>query len=316
MSGSTGSTASSPSLVEQRPQGFNCANAPRARRDKLAPVVPMKCGITNMCCDTIIIPQVAVGVGAFPRPSAKDDCNSGDDLVSHSACTFGDWRMATNLSGKDTGAVCCVHSVVAISQRGPAFVCTRHGVEERHLSVHHGHFSLADPKDPRSQKLSMNAPQELNDVASTMRIQILPPRGQFEHSLTVTGRFEWCSRCGRTSATSHAARMQQWRRPCVPLPSFHRKLARGHLLAFDGHWRCTVCPCPALRLTSKKCRGPSSLTTDRPSLVSAPGAPQPPGLPPSGSAAVKRQLSLRDFFRSAPPGHRPKLGSPSRVGVG
>ena len=144
-----------------------------------------------------------------------------------------------------------------------------------------------------------------------------PPRGQSEHALCVTGSYEWCRLCGRTSAASHAARLQQWRRPCVPLPSFHRKLAKGHLLAFDGHWRCTVCPCPTLRLTSKKCRGPSSVNHPaRSSLVSAPGAPEPPGPPPIDVVAVKRQLSLRDFFRSAPPGHRPKLGSPSRAGVG
>ena len=144
-----------------------------------------------------------------------------------------------------------------------------------------------------------------------------PPRGPIAHDLQVTGDYEWCRLCGRTSAASHAGRLQQWRRPCVPLPSFSRKLARGHLLAFDGTWQCTVCHCPYLRLTAKRCRGPSSIpppaSTD---TAPAPGNAEPPGPSVGAAAAVKRQLTLRDFFRSAPSGHRPKLGSPSRRGIG
>ena len=144
-----------------------------------------------------------------------------------------------------------------------------------------------------------------------------PPRGMAVHDLQVSGDYEWCRLCGRTSAASRAGRMQQWRRPCVPLPSFQRKLAKRHLLVFDGQWHCSLCPCPSLRLTSKRCRGPSSRPIpDRPCQVAAPGNDPPPGPSAIPSAAVKRQLTLRDFFRSAPSGHRPKPGSPSRQGIG
>ena len=144
-----------------------------------------------------------------------------------------------------------------------------------------------------------------------------PPRGATAHVLTTTGDYEWCGRCGRTSAATHAGRQQQWRRPCLALPSFRRKLLKGHLLSFDGHWHCTQCPCPPHRLTTKRCRGPSSMEADPPPLAlqPAPGSLQAPGPDPLG-AAVKRQLSLHDVFRSSPPGHRIRLGSPSRQGVG
>lgn len=124
-----------------------------------------------------------------------------------------------------------------------------------------------------------------------------PPRGTTGHDLRVSGDYEWCRLCGRASAASRAGRLQQWRRPCVPLPSFQRKLAKRHLLVFDGQWHCSMCPCPSLRLTSKRCRGPSSTPIpDRPSPVAAPGNEAPPGPTAIPSAAVKRQLTLRDFF--------------------
>ena len=63
---------------------------------------------------------------------------------------------------------------------------------------------------------------------------------------------------GRTTAATAAARQQQWRRPCLALPSFQRKINKGQRLSFDGQWRCTVCPCPSGRLATKRCRGPSS----------------------------------------------------------
>ena len=144
-----------------------------------------------------------------------------------------------------------------------------------------------------------------------------PPRGSINHLLTVTGDFEWCGRCGRTTTTSREGRLQQWRRKCVPLPDFQRKLAKGHNLAFHGQWHCTECPCPSHRLTVKRCRGPSSLLRSGPPiLIPAPGNEPPPGPPVPTHTAVKRQLSLRDFFRSLPTGQRPRLGSPNRQGVG
>ena len=130
-----------------------------------------------------------------------------------------------------------------------------------------------------------------------------PPRGGPAHALQVAGDYEWCRLCGRTTTASRAGRLQQWRRPCVPLPSFQRKLAKQHLLVYDGQWNCSLCPCPSQRLTSKRCRGPSSHTVpDRPTLAPAPGNVPPPGPSIQPSAAVKRQLTLRDCF-----GRRPRV---------
>jgi len=144
-----------------------------------------------------------------------------------------------------------------------------------------------------------------------------PPRGAIAHAITTTGDYDWCGRCGRTTAAAAAGRQQQWRRPCIVLPSHRRKLLKGHLLTFDGHWHCLQCPCPPQRLTVKRCRGPSSTAGIPPQVEAQPA----PGSPPdtcmgSVETAVKRQLSLHDFFRAAPPGHRIRLGSPSRQGVG
>ena len=176
---------------------------------------------------------------------------------------------------------------------------------------------------PRRRPARDSASSELSAPPTSKRPRMQdsdlpPPRGEIDHNIIITATFEWCTRCGRTTAAAMAGRRQQWRRQCVVLPSFQRKIGKGHSLTFDGQWRCTACPCPSHRLTIKKCRGPSSSARPlgpAPQALPAPGGnvsvPKGPAVP-----APKRVLTLRDFFSSAPPAHRARLGSPSRQGVG
>ena len=90
------------------------------------------------------------------------------------------------------------------------------------------------PEAPPSEEPMPKRPRVSLDGASPS------PRDEAPHAIVVTGAYEWCSRCGRTITAALAGRRQQWRRQCVVLPSFQRKLNRGHILAFDGQWRCTA----------------------------------------------------------------------------
>ena len=132
------------------------------------------------------------------------------------------------------------------------------------------------------------------------------PRDVAPRLINATAPYERRSRCGRTTRDAAAGRHQQWRRQCLPLPPFQRKLNKGHLLTFDWQWQCPSCPCPAHRLTNKRCRGRSS----RP-----PGGPLPgPGVPPASGGAPPevaqgqesstvpgRARTLRDCLFVAPP---------------
>ena len=69
----TSSIASFLNSEAVRPQGCKDAIAPRARRGNHAPSAQMTCGIDNMCCAIITIPQVAVDVVGLPRLNDKVD---------------------------------------------------------------------------------------------------------------------------------------------------------------------------------------------------------------------------------------------------
>ena len=74
------------------------------------------------------------------------------------------------------------------------------------------------------------------------------------HILIQVGHTQACLRCGRTTGTSRQGRLQQWRRPCNPIPLHRRRLEQGHCLYWDGKWHCQYCTTAPHRLTHTRCR--------------------------------------------------------------
>ena len=62
-----------------------------------------------------------------------------------------------------------------------------------------------------------------------------------------------CLSCGRTTRAKRQGRLQQWRRPCVPLASHRQRLERRHLLRWEGEWRCNRCPLKGKELRKHGC---------------------------------------------------------------
>ena len=160
-----------------RPQGCKAAIAPRARRGNHVHSAQMTCGIDNMCCAIITIPQVAVDVVGLPRLNDKVDCSSGAAPVNLWVYICVGWHTVTSLSGKGIGAVSCVPSVERTSQSARVSACIRRGADGLLSNVHHGRCFPDAPTGPWFDRPRMSIRQRPNAPDTSTPIRTIRPPG-------------------------------------------------------------------------------------------------------------------------------------------
>ena len=154
----------------------------------------------------------------------------------------------------------------------------------------------------RIRPLAVAAPMPHGDPdqPQTKRARLAPPGPPVErpqHCVHRSGPFEWCVHCGRTTSARRAGRQQQWRRACIVLPAFAKKIRKGHALHYNGQWHCTRCQCPHDRLTRKRCTLPVALPPAQPLAAPPPvEALIREHAPPPGPAAGPKVRTLLDFW--------------------
>jgi ribonuclease HI len=82
------------------------------------------------------------------------------------------------------------------------------------------------------------------------------------HAIVALQGSEACMRCGRTTQAGRQGRLQQWRRPCLPLVRHSKALSQGHLVVWSGSlWRCRTCSAQGKCLGQVLCADHKSVGT-------------------------------------------------------
>ena len=166
-------------------------------------------------------------------------------------------------------------------------------------------------------------PQTAPHMARSVRTDL---RWQAQHVLSHCAQGAACVRCGRVTRALRQGRLQQWRRPCVPLRVHALRLQHGHNPSWSGVWGCTLCQCTGSQLHKRGCHPLRRPPSGRgPSDDYAPGPPDAAAPDPSGGAkrrcvasrpqgATDRAQSLLTHFSgSKTPGFHPPQAYPPQA---
>ena len=122
------------------------------------------------------------------------------------------------------------------------------------------------------------------------RKQRTEDRWQGKHSLATWGNTSACTNCGRTSVATRQGKLQQWRRPCIPLDSHRARQEGRHVLGWSGEWFCKNCPIKGKNLGKHGCIGRHP--TGRKRFRTKQPAIGPQGGPPSLFGGPKGESDL------------------------
>ena len=101
--------------------------------------------------------------------------------------------------------------------------------------------------------LGLTARSRGNGPARLPRTLRTDAKWSSKHRLQNHGSTIGCLACGRSTKAKRQGRLQQWRRPCLPLVSHLQRLERRHLLVWEGEWRCSRCPLKGKDLRKHGC---------------------------------------------------------------
>jgi hypothetical protein len=76
------------------------------------------------------------------------------------------------------------------------------------------------------------------------------------HNVEISGKFEFCADCGRSTAANHikTAKHVHWRKQaCEPVQRLRQYRDKQHTVSFDGWWYCTACGAKGPDMNKKFC---------------------------------------------------------------